>query len=87
MTFSSPDKENRNPSADDKDDDNIVRIKPLLKHANPELVILPSASTLIMYKNRLKQEPGFDQSMFEWMLQEAERSNLPDEGMTGGLIF
>lgn len=137
MTFSSSDtiKEsiNLNPSTAN-DDENVERIKHLLKHANPELVnlfieqsknvsrdprgrrwskyfigtclqlynrsphsyelliyskmlVLPSPSTLIMYKNKLKQDPGFDHSMFEWMLDEAKRRDIPEDGMVGGLIF
>ena len=116
------------------DDENVEKIKHLLKHADPQLVnlfleqsknidrspsgrrwsktfigtclqlynrsphcyqmlmaskilILPSTSTLIMYKNRLKQDPGFDDSIFEWMFMEAQRRNIPDDGMIGGIIF
>lgn len=51
------------------------------------LLLLPSTSTLILYKNKLKQEPGFDNKVFEWMLSEAKRRNIPDDGMIGGIIF
>ena len=52
-----------------------------------KLLILPSTSLLIMYKNKLKQEPGFDDNVFEWMLTEAKRRNIPEDGMIGGVIF
>lgn len=51
------------------------------------ILVLPSPSTLILYKNKIKQEPGFDQSMFQWMLQEANRTGMPEDGMLGAVIF
>ncbi|WAR18366.1 hypothetical protein MAR_000204 [Mya arenaria] len=103
MTFSSPDKENRNPSADDKDDDNIVRIKHLLKHANPELVSLfveqskdvscdPrgrrwSKSFIGTCLELYNRSPHIYEILVSSKILEAKRRNLPDEEMTGGLIF
>jgi hypothetical protein len=40
-----------------------------------KILILPSASTLVLYKSKLKQDPGFDHTMFEWMLKEAKKRN------------
>jgi hypothetical protein len=50
-------------------------------------LLLTSKSTLIDYKNRVKQQIGFDEEIFDWMLEEAKRNNLPEEGYTGGIII
>lgn len=48
---------------------------------------MPSASTLILYKNQLKQNPGLDEELFEWMFNEANFLELPTEARQGGIIF
>lgn len=52
-----------------------------------KFLVLPSASTLILYKNKVKQQVGFDQDVFKWMFEEARRRNIPEEGWTGGIIL
>lgn len=52
-----------------------------------QLLILPSISTILLYKNKVKQQPGFDHQLFEWMLEEAKNKEVGEEGMVGGLIF
>jgi hypothetical protein len=50
-------------------------------------LVLPSKSTLIQYKNRIKQHTGFDNNIFDWMFEEAKRRSIPEEGYTGGIII
>lgn len=50
-------------------------------------LVLPSPSMLVLYKNRVKQEVGFDKDVFKWMHEEAKRRNLPEGGWTGGIIL
>jgi hypothetical protein len=50
-------------------------------------LVLPSPSTLVLYKNRVKQQVGFDDDVFRWMFQEAKRRNITEEGWTGGIIL
>lgn len=52
-----------------------------------KLLILPSKSLLILYKNSIKQKPGFDDEIFHWMHIEANRQNMPEDGRYGGIIF
>ena len=40
-----------------------------------------------MYKNALKQEPGFDISLFQWMYKESRRHDMTEEEKIGGIIF
>lgn len=40
-----------------------------------------------MYRNALKQEPGFDPKIFEWMHEEASRRGLQEKDRLGGIIF
>ncbi|XP_070184988.1 uncharacterized protein [Littorina saxatilis] len=49
------------------------------------ILVLPSESLLILYKNFIPQEPGFQAEVFEWMFNEAQRQKLPN--MAGGIIF
>lgn len=51
------------------------------------LLVLPSKSLLIMYKNAIKQNPGFEENTFEWMFNEANRLNIPEKERYGGIIF
>lgn len=52
-----------------------------------KLLILPSKSLLILYKNSIKQKPGFDEEMFHWMHIEANRQNISEHERYGGIIF
>ena len=52
-----------------------------------KMLILPSVEQLIMYKNTVRQTPGINPMMFDWMLKEAERLNLSQEGRFGGIMF
>ena len=51
------------------------------------LVILPSRSTLKLYKNDVEQGSGFHDKVFHWMLCEARRRNLPANGFHGGIVM
>jgi hypothetical protein len=42
---------------------------------------------LILYKNSLKQEPGFDESIFLWMHEEANRLGMDENARIGGIVF
>ncbi|XP_052258149.1 uncharacterized protein LOC127862916 [Dreissena polymorpha] len=52
-----------------------------------KLLVLPSKSLLILYKNLIKQQPGFDDDVFQWMYTEANRQNIPEGERYGGIIF
>jgi hypothetical protein len=52
-----------------------------------KMLILLSKSILILYKNAIKQEPGFDPEIFEWMFEEAKKLNINENERIGGLIF
>ena len=52
-----------------------------------KFLILPSKSTLVQYKARIRQRVGFDDDIFLWMFEEARRKNIPVEGYNGGLII
>jgi hypothetical protein len=49
--------------------------------------IFPSTNTLSLYKNCIKQKPGFNSDMFRWMAKEADRITLSKAGYMGGLIL
>lgn len=51
------------------------------------LLILPSKPVLLMYKNAIKQDPGFDPSIFQWMHEEADRRGMGESDRLGGIIF
>ncbi|KAK3107457.1 hypothetical protein FSP39_015012 [Pinctada imbricata] len=51
------------------------------------LLVLPSPSLLLLYKNCVKQKVGFMDEIFEWMLNEAIRLQIPKEGYFGGIIL
>jgi hypothetical protein len=42
---------------------------------------------LILYKNRIQNNVGFDNDIFKWMHLEAKRRALPIEGWSGGIIL
>ncbi|WAR27222.1 hypothetical protein MAR_012926 [Mya arenaria] len=52
-----------------------------------QYLIMPSKSTLIQYKNRVRQHVGFDKDMLTWMLDEAKLRNLLPEEYYGGIII
>jgi hypothetical protein len=52
-----------------------------------KLLVLPSQSLLILYKNAIKQKPGFEDDVFQWMYAEANRQNIPEGERYGGVIF
>ena len=52
-----------------------------------KLLILPSPSTLVLYKNKVKQEVGFDGRILEWMHAEAVRKGLHEDGWMGGIVI
>lgn len=52
-----------------------------------KLMLLPSKSVLILYRNALKQDPGFDPKALEWMHEEANRLGLSSNDRLGGVIF
>lgn len=51
------------------------------------LLLLPSPSMLILYKNSIAHSPGLSRDIFCWMDQEANRMNMPDSGRTGGILL
>ena len=51
------------------------------------LLILPSPSMLILYKNSITQTPGLSKNIFSWMDQEANRMNISDQGRIGGILL
>ena len=51
------------------------------------ILILPSRSTLKLYKNDVQQHAGFDMKIFNWMRLSANSQNLTRDGYHGGLIL
>ena len=51
------------------------------------MFILPSISLLILYKNSITHRIGFHRDIFQWMLKEATRLNVPPSGLVGGVII
>ena len=51
------------------------------------MLILPSRSTLKLYKNDVHQLAGFNMEVFDWMRLEANNQNLPPDGYHRGLIL
>ncbi|KAL3886345.1 hypothetical protein ACJMK2_026344 [Sinanodonta woodiana] len=47
----------------------------------------PSEQLLSLYKNAVCQGPGIIPPMIKWILNEAQRQNLTQEGYFGGLIL
>ncbi|MES9902010.1 MAG: hypothetical protein ABW168_04915 [Sedimenticola sp.] len=52
-----------------------------------KFLVLPSPSTLILYKHKVKHEIGFDDKVLQWMHSEAVRKGLPEEGWAGGVVI
>lgn len=51
------------------------------------MLVLPSGRILQMYKNSCTQNPGLNESVGQWMEQEAIRKNIGPEGREGGIIL
>jgi hypothetical protein len=50
-------------------------------------LVLPSEYLLVLYKNCVNQITGFNDEVFTWMHNEAERLGIPQDGRVGGLII
>ena len=50
------------------------------------ILILPSPSLLILYKNSVHQQVGFHTEIFKCMHTEAKRLKIPTESWTGGIV-
>lgn len=55
-----------------------------LKESN--MLILPSGRQLRRYKNKVPQDGGIHQEIFEWMHKAAKDAQIPSNGWCGGLI-
>lgn len=51
------------------------------------MLVLPSEYLLVLYKNCVNQITGFNDEVFTWMHNEAERLGIPQDGRVGGLII
>ena len=51
------------------------------------LLLLPSPSMLLLYKNSIKHTPGLSTETFRWMDLEAIRMNIPESGRIGGILL
>ena len=51
------------------------------------MLTLPSGRLLQMYKNSCAQNPGLNESVGQWMAQEATKRKLGPEGREGGIIL
>jgi len=54
---------------------------------NSKILLLPSKSTLIIYRNKIKQEPGINSENIEWVFNEANKQQLKEESRQGGIVF
>lgn len=50
-------------------------------------LILPSASHIKRFKNKVDQKSGINKDVLQWMMNEARLINLPKEGYEGGLLI
>ena len=50
-------------------------------------IIMPNPSVLQLYKNCLQQRPGINPQLFQSMVLEAQRCNIPTEHWCGSLIL
>ncbi|XP_020911962.1 uncharacterized protein LOC110249721, partial [Exaiptasia diaphana] len=48
---------------------------------------LPSGRLLSLYKNSVRQSAGLNDDVLDWLLKEADKSNLDEFGREGGLIL
>ncbi|XP_070556109.1 uncharacterized protein [Ptychodera flava] len=51
------------------------------------MLLLPSGRLLSMYKNCVGHSPGFNDTLLQWMVKEAENMKLSDDGLNGGIIL
>ena len=49
------------------------------------MLVLPSGRLLKMYKNSCMQNPGLNESVVQWMEQEASKKKIGAEGRGGGV--
>ena len=42
---------------------------------------------MIIYRNKIKQEPGINSENIEWMFNEANKQQLNEESRQGGIVF
>jgi len=52
-----------------------------------QMLVLPSPSLLILYKNNVQQKVGFQKDIFKWMSKEAKRLQIPKEGLIGAIVL
>lgn len=50
-------------------------------------LVLPSGRLLHYYQNEVKQGPGFNKEVFEWMKLEADRRDISPENRERGILF
>ena len=50
------------------------------------MLVLPSGRLLRMYKNSCTQNPGLNESVGQWMAQEAIKRKIGPEGREGGIM-
>lgn len=74
----------------------VIRICLSLWNRSPEaykelresgVLVLPSGRVLQMYKNSCTQNPGLNESVGQWMAQEASKKKIGAEGREGGIIL
>lgn len=51
------------------------------------VLVLPSGRLLSLYKNSVKQKPGLNEEVLDWMIKEADKLKLDSFGKEGGLIL
>ena len=51
------------------------------------VLVLPSRQLLSLYKNSVKQKPGLNEEVLDWMIKEADKLKLDSFGKEGGLIL
>jgi hypothetical protein len=51
------------------------------------MLVLPCPSTLVLYKNKIKHEVGFDDNVLKWMHCEAVRKEIHHDGWIGGIVI
>ena len=51
------------------------------------MLVLPSGRLLRMYKNSCTHNPGLNESVGQWMAQEAIKRKIGPEGREGGIIL
>ena len=52
-----------------------------------DILTLPSGKTLQRFKNSLRQVPGRNYDLLDWMKKEADRLAIDETGRCGGILF